>query len=394
MKIELFFIFLCSVILFISYMTYNINLYMGYSLDLKEINSQKKNYKIEVPTTINNLIKIKEKYLIACEFKPLDLYINNLYLRNIIENEKIYLINTENEKFSEIKIKKFPDKIPFHPHGISLFITEQNNYILYILNHAVNYDYEGQERVEKFNIIFEGNSISLIYDSSIILPDEFFLRVDSIIFLKEDKFIFTTNKAYEIPKDSDELIDSFTYLYYKMNNILEIINPFINIKKCFIYLYDKEEISIIDNSQSISYRGIAYDNKRKLLYVVKPYEKEINIFEENNNEFKLIKTISTLYVGNNIFYDNKNDIIILGINGKKSEEETIIKKIKNNNSIENVETYSGYEILNPKNNYSIGDLMLMKKKDFKWINSAVYIKGKIYMSSIYSKGILVYESDN
>ena len=394
MKIELFFIFLCSVILFISYMTYNINLYMGYSLDLKEINSQKKNYKIEVPTTINNLIKIKEKYLIACEFKPLDLYINNLYLRNIIENEKIYLINTENEKFSEIKIKKFPDKIPFHPHGISLFITEQNNYILYILNHAVNYDYEGQERVEKFNIIFEGNSISLIYDSSIILPDEFFLRVDSIIFLKEDKFIFTTNKAYEIPKDSDELIDSFTYLYYKMNNILEIINPFINIKKCFIYLYDKEEISIIDNSQSISYRGIAYDNKRKLLYVVKPYEKEINIFEENNNEFKLIKTISTLYVGNNIFYDNKNDIIILGINGKKSEEETIIKKIKNNNSIENVETYSGYEILNPENNYSIGDLMLMKKKDFKWINSAVFIKGKIYMSSIYSKGILVYESDN
>ena len=394
MKIELFFIFLCSVILFISYMTYNINLYMEYSLDLKEINSQKKNYKIEVPTTINNLIKIKEKYLIACEFKPLDLYINNLYLRNIIENEKIYLINTENEKFSEIKIKKFPDKIPFHPHGISLFITEQNNYILYILNHAVNYDYEGQERVEKFNIIFEGNSISLIYDSSIILPDEFFLRVDSIIFLKEDKFIFTTNKAYEIPKDSDELIDSFTYLYYKMNNILEIINPFINIKKCFIYLYDKEEISIIDNSQSISYRGIAYDNKRKLLYVVKPYEKEINIFEENNNEFKLIKTISTLYVGNNIFYDNKNDIIILGINGKKSEEETIIKKIKNNNSIENVETYSGYEILNPENNYSIGDLMLMKKKDFKWINSAVYIKGKIYMSSIYSKGILVYESDN
>ena len=394
MKIELFFIFLCSVILFISYMTYNINLYMGYSLDLKEINSQKKNYKIEVPTTINNLIKIKEKYLIACEFKPLDLYINNLYLRNIIENEKIYLINTENEKFSEIKIKKFPDKIPFHPHGISLFITEQNNYILYILNHAVNYDYVGQERVEKFNIIFEGNSISLIYDSSIILPDEFFLRVDSIIFLKEDKFIFTTNKAYEIPKDSDELIDSFTYLYYKMNNILEIINPFINIKKCFIYLYDKEEISIIDNSQSISYRGIAYDNKRKLLYVVKPYEKEINIFEENNNEFKLIKTISTLYVGNNIFYDNKNDIIILGINGKKSEEETIIKKIKNNNSIENVETYSGYEILNPENNYSIGDLMLMKKKDFKWINSAVYIKGKIYMSSIYSKGILVYESDN
>ena len=100
-----------------------------------------------------------------------------------------------------------------------------------------------------------------------------------------------------------------------------------------------------------------------------------------------------MYVGNNIFYDNKNDIIILGINGKKSEEETIIKKIKNNNSIENVETYSGYEILNPENDYAISDLMVMKHNNFKWINSAIKINDKIYMSSIYSKGIFICEKN-
>ena len=67
--------------------------------------------------------------------------------------------------------------------------------------------------------------------------------------------------------------------------------------------------------------------------------------------------------------------------------------IKNGGDIENVENYAGYEIINPDNNYTIDDLMLFERKNFKWVNSAIYIKGKIYLSSIYSKGILVYEID-
>ena len=394
MKVELFFIFLCISVLFISYMTYNINEYMGNSLELKEINSQKKFNSINIPTSINYIIPINNKYLIANEYKP-ETYLFNLYLNNKVDNDRIFSINIENNEFNEIKINNFPERVPFHPHSMSLYITPEKNYILYILNHAVNYNYEGQERIEKFSLRFESKKISLTYIDTIILPDEFFLRIESISAINEDLFYFTTNTQYENPKDSDELLGIQSYINYLKNKLLKIINPMLNIKQCFLYLYDKEnkenEISIVENSQSTIYAGITFDNKRNLLYAIKPTEKKMSVFEINKKETKLIKTIPILYVGNNIFYDSKDDKIYIGINGKKSEEESIINKLKENKNLENVVSFSGYEIINPEDDFSISDIMIMKNDSFKWINSAVENKGKIYMSSIYSKGIFISE---
>ena len=394
MKVELFFIFLCISVLFISYMTYNINEYMGNSLELKEINSQKKFNSINIPTSINYIIPINNKYLIANEYKP-ETYLFNLYLNNKVDNDRIFSINIENNEFNEIKLNNFPERVPFHPHSMSLYITPEKNYILYILNHAVNYNYEGQERIEKFFLRFESKKISLTYIDTIILPDEFFLRIESISAINEDLFYFTTNTQYENPKDSDELLGIQSYINYLKNKLLKIINPMLNIKQCFLYLYDKEnkenEISIVENSQSTIYAGITFDNKRNLLYAIKPTEKKMSVFEINKKETKLIKTIPILYVGNNIFYDSKDDKIYIGINGKKSEEESIINKLKDNKNLENVVSFSGYEIINPEDDFSISDIMIMKNDSFKWINSAVEIKGKIYMSSIYSKGIFISE---
>ena len=394
MKVELFFIFLCICVLFISYMTYNINEYMGNSLELKEINSQKKFSSIEIPTSINYIIPINNKYLIANEYKP-ETYLFNLYLNNKVDNDRIFSINIENNEFNEIKINNFPERVPFHPHSMALYITQEKNYILYILNHAVNYNYEGQERIEKFSLRFESKKISLTYIDTIILPDEFFLRIESISAINEDLFYFTTNTQYENPKDSDELLGIQSYINYLKNKLLKIINPMLNIKQCFLYLYDKEnkenEISIVENSQSTIYAGITFDNKRNLLYAIKPTEKKMSVFETNKKETKLIKTIPILYVGNNIFYDSKDDKIYIGINGKKSEEESIINKLKENKNLENVVSFSGYEVINPEDDFSISDIMIMKNDSFKWINSAVENKGKIYMSSIYSKGIFISE---
>ena len=394
MKVELFFIFLCISVLFISYMTYNINEYMGNSLELKEINSQKKFNSINIPTSINYIIPINNKYLIANEYKP-ETYLFNLYLNNKVDNDRIFSINIENNEFNEIKLNNFPERVPFHPHSMSLYITPEKNYILYILNHAVNYNYEGQERIEKFFLRFESKKISLTYIDTIILPDEFFLRIESISAINEDLFYFTTNTQYENPKDSDELLGIQSYINYLKNKLLKIINPMLNIKQCFLYLYDKEnkenEISIVENSQSTIYAGITFDNKRNLLYAIKPTEKKMNVFEINKKETKLIKTIPILYVGNNIFYDSKDDKIYIGINGKKSEEESIINKLRDNKNLENVVSFSGYEIINPEDDFSISDIMIMKNDSFKWINSAVENKGKIYMSSIYSKGIFISE---
>ena len=394
MKVELFFIFLCISVLFISYMTYNINEYMGNSLELKEINSQKKFSSINIPTSINYIIPINNKYLIANEYKP-ENYLFNLYLNNKVDNDRIFSINIENNEFNEIKLNNFPERVPFHPHSMSLYITPEKNYILYILNHAVNYNYEGQERIEKFFLRFESKKISLTYIDTIILPDEFFLRIESISAINEDLFYFTTNTQYENPKDSDELLGIQSYINYLKNKLLKIINPMLNIKQCFLYLYDKEnkenEISIVENSQSTIYSGITFDNKRNLLYAIKPTEKKMSVFETNKKETKLIKTIPILYVGNNIFYDSKDDKVYIGINGKKSEEESIINKLKDNKNLENVVSFSGYEIINPEDDFSISDIMIMKNDSFKWINSAVENKGKIYMSSIYSKGIFISE---
>ena len=394
MKVELFFIFLCISIPFISFMTNNVNEYMGNSLELKEINSQRKKELIDIPASINYMIPINNKFIIAFEYQPKN-YIFNLYLNNKIDNDRIFLINIENNEYIEIKINNFPENVPFHPHSISLYFTPEKNYILYVLNHAINYNYEGQERIEKLILRFESKKISLTYDNSIILPNEFFLRVESFSMIKEDLFYFTTNTQYIYPRDSDELLDINSKLYYLKNKLLKEITPMMNIKKCFVYLYNKDnkgnEITIIDKSQSSIYGGITFDNKRNLLYAIKSAEKIMNVFEVNNSETKLLKSIPILYEGNNIFYDNKEDRIYIGINGKKSEEESIIKGIKKNEDIENIETYSGYEIINPENNFSISDIMIMKNKKFKWINSAIEIKGKIYMSSIYSKGILISE---
>ena len=59
MKLGLFFIILCFSIGIISYMTYNINEYMGNSLELREINSSnKKCHTINIPTTFNHLIPL------------------------------------------------------------------------------------------------------------------------------------------------------------------------------------------------------------------------------------------------------------------------------------------------------------------------------------------------
>ena len=119
----------------------------------------------------------------------------------------------------------------------------------------------------------------------------------------------------------------------------------------------------------------------------------MNIFSVNDKNIEFIKTMPILYYGKNIFYDNTEDKIYIGINGKKSEEDLIVKNLDNNNNIENLIAFSGYEILNPENDYAISDLMVMKHNNFKWINSAIKINDKIYMSSIYSKGIFICEKN-
>lgn len=381
-------------------MTYNINQYMGNSLELRELNaSNKKCYKINIHTTLNNLIPFKNKFLIGSEYRPFELYAFHSYLDNKVYNDNIYLINLKNEKYSKIKIIDFPKQVPFHPHGLSLYKKSENDYILYILNHAIDYIYEGEERIEKINIKYEpkDDEIKMYYNSSIILPNEFFLKVDSIAIVNEDVFYFTTNNPFPSPRDSEEILDITNKVLYFAYDYLKLFMTMINIKKCYVYMYNKKnignEISLIDNSSSLLNKGIAFDKKRNLLYVINSMEKELKIFEiKENKEYefstKFIKTIPILYVGNNIYYDNEKDQIYIGINGKMNEYDSIINSYKKNKNYKDVVTYSGFEILSPKNDYSISELTLMKN-EYKIVSSSIQVNDKNYMSSIYTQGVYV-----
>ena len=401
MKLGFFFIVLCFSIAIISYMTYNINEYLGNSLELREINySNKKCHSINIQTTLNHMIPFNNKYLISSEYNSLEIYDFKSYLNNKINNEHIYLVNILTEKFSKVKIVDFPKDVPFHPHGLSLYKKSEQDYILYILNHAVNYIYEGEERIEIININYNPHKeeeLYFIYDTSIILPKEYFLKIDSISVINENIFYFTTNSPSSSPRDSDELSDIKKYIYYIGYDYLKHFFTILNIKKCFVYIYNKKnvgnEINVVPNSESLLNKGIAYDKKRNLLYVVKAMEKKLNIFEIiENNEYrtKFIKSIPILYVGNNIYYDENKDLIYIGINGKMNDYESIVNAYKRNNNFDEIKIFSGYEIIDPNNNYSINELMLMNN-EFKWVTSSIQINGKNYMNSIFTGGIYVCE---
>ena len=76
----------------------------------------------------------------------------------------------------------------------------------------------------------------------------------------------------------------------------------------------------------------------------------------------------------------------------KSEEDLIVKNLLNNN-IENAKIFQRYETINPINDYAKIDLIVMINNNFKRINSVIKIKGKIYMTSLYSKDIFIWEKN-
>ena len=376
-------------------MTYNINEYMGNPLELREINtSNKKCHIINVPITINHLIPINDQFLIGSEYKSLDIYNLKSNYANRISNENIYIINIKTEQYYKATIINFPEEIPFHPQGLSLYKKANNEYILYILNHA-SVLYEDKGRIEIINIAYNPKTeeISMIYDNYILLPNEYFLKIDSINVINEDIFYFTTNNPFPFLRGQKDFLDIKKKLLNYAYEFLKPIMIMLNIKKCYVYIYNRKntakEIEIIANSESLNNKGITYDKKRNLIYVVKALEKKISIFKiDEYNTTKYIKSIPILYVGNNIYYDEDKDLIYIGINGKMNEYDSIVHSYKKNQNFENVETYSGYEIIDPKNNYSINELMLMKS-EFKWVTSSIQINDKNYMSSIFSKGIYV-----
>ena len=124
-------------ILFISYIIYNILTYSEYLKKVKEIGIEnKKCYKIGYKYPIEDFVKINESIVIGSSFDVPHLFLDLIYLTETnIPNGQMVLLDLNTNKITELPIKNFPEKIPFHPHGIDLYKEEY----IYIINHSFNY---------------------------------------------------------------------------------------------------------------------------------------------------------------------------------------------------------------------------------------------------------------
>ena len=308
--------------LFFGYIKYNQDLYYGNDNYLNEINVSNKDFKLinsELP--LSHIIKLNEKFLICSGMNYPQIFLKQEYLLNNINNGGIYSYNLKSQKLEKLELDNYPTKLQFHPQGLSLYQIDSENYYLYVINHLIKTEPEKNvEKIEKFKLTLSKDNISLYYKNSFSLPQDYFGTLNSIVAINEKILYFTTNNYFSLPCFSENENNYMKYWHlikFKIYEWLNILFKKLTISQTSLYSYDFEtdEINKIYKSNGISNRGLAYDPKNSLLYMVRSYEKDIKIFEVSKNipsNALLIKTIKSLYNVENIYYDGENKKIYCG----------------------------------------------------------------------------------
>ena len=388
--------------LFFGYIKYNQDLYYGNDNYLNEINANNKDFKLinsELP--LSHIIKLNEKFLICSGMNYPQIFLKQEYLLNNINNGGIYSYNLKSQKLEKLELDNYPTKLQFHPQGLSLYQIDSENYYLYVINHLIKTEPEKNvEKIEKFKLTISKDDISLYYKNSFSLPQDYFGTLNSIVAINEKILYFTTNNYFSLPCFSENENNYMKYWHlikFKLYEWLNILFKKLTISQTFLYSYDFEtdEINKIYKSNGISNRGLAYDPKNSLLYMVRSYEKDIKIFEVSKNipsNALLIKTIKSLYNVENIYYDGENKKIYCGIYGSIKS----LKELENSFIIEgnfgNISTFGGFEEINIEKEYEISDLIVFKN-ELKGITSAIKINDEIFFSSIYQNGLSIYKKN-
>ena len=381
---------------------YNQDLYYGNDNYLNEINVSNKDFKLinsELP--LSHIIKLNEKFLICSGMNYPQIFLKQEYLLNNINNGGIYSYNLKSQKLEKLELDNYPTKLQFHPQGLSLYQIDSENYYLYVINHLIKTEPEKNvEKIEKFKLTISKDNISLYYKNSFSLPQDYFGTLNSIVAINEKILYFTTNNYFSLPCFSENENNYMKYWHlikFKIYEWLNILFKKLTISQTSLYSYDFEtdEINKIYKSNGISNRGLAYDPKNSLLYMVRSYEKDIKIFEVSKNipsNALLIKTIKSLYNVENIYYDGENKKIYCGIYGSIKS----LKELENSFIIEgnfgNISTFGGFEEINIEKENEISDLIVFKN-ELKGITSAIKINDEIFFSSIYQNGLLIYKKN-
>ena len=384
----------------IGYIKYNEDLYYGNDNHLNEINVNNKDFNLinsELP--LSHIIKLNDKFLICSGMNYPQIFIKQEYLLNNINNGGIYLYNINTKQLEKIELDNYPSKLQFHPQGLSLYQIDSENYYLYVINHLIKTEPEkNAEKIEKFKLQILKDKVTLYYKNSFSLPQEYFGTLNSIAAINEKILYFTTNNYFSLPCFSENENNYMKYLYlikFKIYEWLNILSKKLSISQTFLYSYDFEtdEVNKIYKSDGISNRGLVYDPKNSLLYMVRSFEKDIKIFEISKNipsNALLIKTIKTLYNAENIYYDGENKKIYCGIYGSIKSLKELGNSFIIDGNFNNITTFGGLEEIDVEKEYEISDLILFKNI-LKGITSAIKINKDIFFSSIYQNGLLIYK---
>ena len=388
-----------AISLLFGYIRYNEDLVFGANTHLNEININNRNFQhINSDLPLSHIIKLTDNLLICSGINIPQIYITKQYLSDDINNGGIYLYNIKKKEFELIEIENYPSKLPFHPHGLSLYKENHENYYLYVINHLIKDDpQKNAEKIEKFRLNINKDTITLDYKNTFLLPQEYFGTLNSIAAVNQNIIYFTTESSFSLPCYSKNDINVIKYLYlvkYKIYDYLNILFRKLNIKKTYLYSYDCEtnEINFIYNSEGVSNKGLAYDAKNSLLYMVRAFEKDIKVFEISRNvpsNALFIKRIKTIYNMENIYYDSENQKIYGGIYGSINELKELDYNYINDGNFDSVETFGGFEEIDTQKGYEISDIILFKN-ELKGISSAIKINNEIYFSSTYQNELLIY----
>ena len=388
--------------LLVGYIRYNEDLYYGNNAKLNEINIQKRNFEhINAELPMSHIIKLNDKFLICSGINIPQIYITKNYLSNTVNNGGIFSYNIKNKQLEKIELENYPVQLQFHPHGLSLYQIDSDNYYLYVINHLIKAEPEkNAEKIEKFKLTISKDNITLYYKNSYTLPNQYFGTLNSIAAINENIIYFTTEKFFSLPcysENENNLNKYLNLVKFKIYEWINIIFQKLFIKQTFLYSYDceTEEINSISNSNGISNKGLVYDSKNSLLYMVRSFEKDIKVFEISRNfpsNALLIKSIKTVYNVENIYYDDENKKIYAGIYGTITSLKEMENSYYKEGNYNSVTTFGGFEEFNVEKGYEISELVLFKN-EMKGISSAIKIKDEIFFSSNYENGILIYKKN-
>ena len=167
------------------------------------------------------------------------------------EKGNLYFIDLNDGKFQPVNLTSKLE-LPFAPHGIDIMKISDTSYHILAINHV-----NKQHSIEKF--LLKGKE--LIHLKT--FKNESMIQPNDIEIISQDEFYFTNDHAYT--EGLGKILEEYGGLSF--SNVIR---------------FNRDNYNEV--ATDIAYaNGIAYDQKRKLLYVASPRHFKVKVFYRKSN---------------------------------------------------------------------------------------------------------------